>query len=423
MLKIYVSRKGIFEWMLCIMILLYMQPFFTWNTYKYGSFFQILSIALLIISIILLMKEEIGQLITNISALLLIILLLYVYFVGEESQIGSWGVLLQYIFIFLLFLSSSELKLNVFEKYRKLFAILLIPGIISFLLLIIGINLPHNVISDYVSGRNLVYIHYPFSVLRAGIYSIGSPSMRFCGFLNEPGDIGTNCALLFCIRKCKVKDWSDFTILIAGLLSLSTAFFLIIFLYIIAKYLLSNKDKISVKKFFTFIMVCTALIIILIYKRDFVSSIYNEVVLKKIKTGDFRDSASALTTIKTNFFNHFDKFLFGQGYYSFSKHGLTGYSIVNLMFDIGIIGILILVTFILSIKPKNIEDNFQYIRLFKIIFILSMIQRPYIVTIPYMFILFSGIEYISFFGPNTTGERDYENSSSNTSASRISRNS
>ncbi|RGS67088.1 hypothetical protein DWX77_16760 [Blautia obeum] len=57
---------------------------------------------------------------------------------------------------------------------------------------------------------------------------INSTSTRVCGIFNEPGWLGTTIALIICYEKFDYKKMSNWILLVAGILTYSLAFFLII---------------------------------------------------------------------------------------------------------------------------------------------------------------------------------------------------
>jgi len=72
------------------------------------------------------------------------------------------------------------------------------------------------------------YIYYPFVVVQAN-YNLNV--LRFAGPFNEPGVIGTFCAIILCIEKFDFRNWKTVVVFIAGLYSLSMFFYAVVAIY------------------------------------------------------------------------------------------------------------------------------------------------------------------------------------------------
>ena len=70
-----------------------------------------------------------------------------------------------------------------------------------------------------------------------------------CGIFNEPGWLGTTIGLMLCYEEFEFKKISNWILLIAGLLTYSLAFIIIM----IIGFVMRNIDKIKKWTFFLFI--------------------------------------------------------------------------------------------------------------------------------------------------------------------------
>ncbi|PDZ06867.1 polymerase [Bacillus cereus] len=136
----------------------------------------------------------------------------------------------------------NEIKLEIYDCFIKIIAISYIPAIIVAFLLLLGIDLSwDNLISYSTSKSN--YRQYLWSANYAVYYgfseqyffSYGGSIDRICAMFNEPGVVGTVSALILISKKLKLGRLYEKIILIAGILSLSMAFYTLIGLYLLIK--------------------------------------------------------------------------------------------------------------------------------------------------------------------------------------------
>lgn len=114
---------------------------------------------------------------------------------------------------------------------------------------------------EYIPNKGKVaagqgYAIYPFAIVTD--YMLNYPIYRFVGAHDEPGFIGTVCALMIASNRLQIKTKADFIILFAGVISFSVAFYLILAIYCA---FLSIK---SVKKFAGLIVVALVLVFLLV---------------------------------------------------------------------------------------------------------------------------------------------------------------
>lgn len=380
-----INYKGIHKIIFATIIIFFMQPYFTWASYAYSNVTLIVMYLCLIIGMLLTIKRifEIKVIAKDkfIGFVMFVIYASYYYCTGSKSLMGSVGVLLQYIFISLFILSYSKRDDEVFDFLKKIIVILLIPAMIFFILRIIGINIPFDIIQDYRVSSSRVYIHYPFSILATNRDSINMPSLRLCGFLDEPGALGTYIAMILVATDLDLKNGYNKILFLAGLMTLSTAFWLIIITYILIAKLNLNKFKNINKKAFLLL-----LLIIIIAISFYRYGIY-EKIFGKLTVNDVRGTQLIWEQTKAEFNGDIWKYIFGDGYYSGNFGSSASWTI--LIHDVGIVGIIISLIYVFT---YSFGDNFnRKIFGFKCIFILSMLQRPFVLTIPYMMLFIFGV--------------------------------
>lgn len=129
------------------------------------------------------------------------------------------------IAIFLLFV--DRLKLKIFKLF---FILLLVQCAFSLLLWIIYVyHLPVPLTEVPYYSSLQIGVGY----IKWGIFAIykGGDSLRLCGIFNEPGALGTTCALTFIATFSHSKKWQKFLLLASGFFTYSLAFYLLIFLF------------------------------------------------------------------------------------------------------------------------------------------------------------------------------------------------
>ncbi|MED3612404.1 MULTISPECIES: polymerase [Bacillus] len=215
-----------------------LEPFFVWgNRLKelvgcvYITFFFLIAAKYNVIS-----RKDI-----KLAFFTIFLILLYSFRYDEVYKI-------LYSFLFLcavlvpFVLLINEIKLKIYDCFIKIIAISYIPAIIVAFLLLLGIDLSwDNLISYSASKSN--YRQYLWSANYAVYYgfseqyffSYGGSIDRICAMFNEPGVVGTVSALILISKKLKLGRLYEKIILIAGILSLSMAFYTLIGLYLLIK--------------------------------------------------------------------------------------------------------------------------------------------------------------------------------------------
>ncbi len=132
----------------------------------------------------------------------------------------------------LLLLPKSSFHVRVFDAFLRVFALIMGVSVLTFILVVLlGVNLPHIEIQPLNEFKLESYYLFPFFVTTDGIIT---PFMiRFMGFFDEPGVVGTLCAIILMTERFDLKKWENIIILIAGIVSMSFFFFIICFVYIL----------------------------------------------------------------------------------------------------------------------------------------------------------------------------------------------
>lgn len=302
----------------------------------------------------------------------------------EKTVVSLYSILA----IFLFLLAKREIRKKVFENYRRFLFLMCFAGIICWALYIVGIRFMAVEVPFYSKNIGGTYVNYYVSYLCT---DLNTPLIRLCGLFNEPGYLGTVVAFFLCADDLKLDNWIDRIFLIAGILSFSLAFFVIIAIYLFLK--AYNKPKIMLIVgilLFTYLFVLPHI--------NFSNSFINYVVRRITITGGTFAGDNRSNIYIDNYLHNLlvgSKKWFGMGA-GFSQvyfYGTNFATIKTYIIDYGIIGTALLFVPIFFVGIKYAYKKFEAV-FFVIIFSFSIYQRPHIFNLLYFMILFGGIEYI-----------------------------
>lgn len=285
-------------------------------------------------------------------------------------------------FIFAMQNNVVKEKTYIFFKHALIFIALM--GILCYGAYILKLRIPYS-ISPYYDGRPYHnYVNY-FNIIF--IY-INDTSVRLCGIYNEPGWLGTTIALFLCYEKFDFKKVSNWILLVAGALSYSLAFVLII----IIGWIIRNLK--NVNKWIPIIIF--GIIAIFVLPKINTNSVQLNALISRMKitsaglNGNNRSSATIDALLKQMLFSLKGFWGYGDGYAEYlnsineSKQILT---IKTELVNFGIIGTLILYAipffFFLKLSLKSKKAI-----IFVICFWISLYQRPWLYIVSnYMLLL------------------------------------
>jgi len=209
-------------------------------------------------------------------------------------------------------------------------------------------------------------------------YMIESPILRLQGMYDEPGVVGTIGGLILIADQINLKKKLNIIIFIAGLMSLSLAFYVIVTIY----YLMYSK------KYYKYFLVSFSIMFLIFIslphaKQQFIE----EKTIAKIGITDNFDIKGRGTVNSVNWDNwknsYTKEFLLGLS--NTILDGSSSYK--NVFIKSGYIGMLLIFIIYSLIFIKSKHQIHYHDVIFIFIFILSFIQRPYIVT-PYHILIF-----------------------------------
>ena len=184
----------------------------------------------------------------NYNMLWLPLVIWLVYFfssINGELYFGLLGLMILCGFCVL----PNIVKANIYRKYRLWIIVMSILGIIAYLSYSLNLGLPYKIVDFYSVGVEGLYIDYFFSVLLKGVFDL-----RLCGLFNEPGFLGTIIALILIIEKCNLKKVGNVIMLIAGVLTFSFAFYVILIIYFLMRMLKRPLTVIAIFSIFAVFM-------------------------------------------------------------------------------------------------------------------------------------------------------------------------
>ncbi|AGG04105.1 polymerase [Bacillus cereus] len=365
-------------------------PYFTWGNH----FREIVGIVNVGLFIILSAKFKIIER-NNIKYALMAMVLIFLFsFRFDQYYNIIFNGLFYTASLVPFVLVTKKLKLKIYDYFIKIIAISYIPAIMVAILLLIGIDLPWEQLASNSTSKSYYrqylglanYAVY-YDISEQYIFSFGGSIDRICAMFNEPGVVGTVSALILISKKMKLKSRYEKIILIAGVLSLSFAFYFLVVAYLMLK---SRRNFI--------IIAFSSIIIFSITPKD--SFLYNRLLYR------FEINSEGLAG--NNRVNNGFEYL----YKDFHENG----SIKDIMLGIGesqfyiksanynssalswktfivIDGYILFCLHALFFIYMGLRGGNKNTILFIIIYFASLYQRPFDFSLGYWLIFFAGILY------------------------------
>jgi len=366
--------------LLCVVSL---NPFYVWGNYQlYYSlaFFLLITTGFIFYKKLLFFPWQ-----PVFLAIFFVFLSTYFYLLGA-SMAGMVAFALSACYVY----AIPEIdRVKGFIYFRNLIAIIMVPGIFIWLAhLLLGDTTLFQIgqISDDFNPSQLKvalgenYIKFPFAV--ALDYMLITPGYRFCGPFDEPGLTGTIAALLLAADKYNIKSPYNAVLLIAGIISLSLAFYFLAALYLIA---ISLR---RVKAFIISILLVTVLGLVF-SQIDFFST----AVLARISfdggslVGDNRVGGSLANAVAIWQSSNARELIFGLD--SFVHDGSSSWKQIPV--QSGLLGIFLIITIIAMLHLRFSRQINHTSAVFLLVFIASIYQRPDVVKPAFIVILAGGL--------------------------------
>jgi len=409
--KTYRLKMPFIEWSLAVIAILAMNPYFVWKTFHNGILFgnvittnTILMIICIAIFFALLVMKHIPISMKDPRlgiSLATVVIGFYICFINGNGIDIVPARILPYIAIALFVLMPMQFQARVFKTFTIIFAILLIPAIIYWILGTLGFDIKYTILApDNLIRVNAGIYYKQYFLAVEHIPGVEQSITRLTGIFDEPGVVGTFSGLLLGATRFKFKkNWVNVVILIGGFLSFSLAFYSLCLIFII----LNSFKHSGVKVFITMAVILLAYItfISIEFNDPFFASLQNRLTIEDgFWTGDNRTAQSF--DIGYDFFlkQGGSNLWFGNGVYTSSRNELLagGSSYKMLIYDNGIIGFALIIIWnvlaCVGLRKANRSKDW-YSLFLMIMFLASIYQRPYTFTIPHIVILFGGIAYLT----------------------------
>lgn len=284
---------------------------------------------------------------------------------------------------------SDDIRAKVFKAFKFLMVAASVYGIICFASYFIHLGIPYTVVPR---GDGVEWINYRFCYLMNQYNTM----IRFCGFFEEPGWFGTWAAFYLCADGLNFKKKENIILLIAGSLTLSLAFFLLL----IAYYFLKNLTE---WKKWIWVVLLVALYLLVLpnvhtgnYAIDRVLErmvITNEGLVGDNRYGSLFERVWEQTIQSGKIY-----FGYGAGYaeYYGTGEGQGLASIKSYIVNFGIIGtIIIYIPILIASVRQALRNGNREMLLYIAISYISLYQRPCLFLTPYFIMFMCGISYIA----------------------------
>lgn len=284
-------------------------------------------------------------------------------------------------------LLPDRIKRDIFQTFYSIVQAANVVSLILWVIFIIG-GTSFFQQELFYAQNGLESAHY-YRFLIFAIYKYGHSFPRLCGIFNEPGALGTVCALLLICTFKRTRFLEKFLLIATGIMTFSFAFFLIVFLFL-AVYLYSKDPRNLV------ILCIVAIIFLQLPKIDFHNEALNATAARFSITSD---GFAGDNRTNSTFDLAYDQFLnsndiwFGRGAGTLLGGSTASYK-SSYIVPYGILGTAFLLGSWLWFALRRAQTNKQCL-LYIFFFFLSLYQRPYgIICFWGYVLLFGGIEWI-----------------------------
>lgn len=419
-MKSSIKKTDFFSGILLLIAVLYavysLEPYFTWRTYKNGVYGYLLESVPFktifgILFIVFFLARSKGRIrcdkYTKYLAVGVFICAIFCVAMSggaENTHLLSMAWIPYLVVIFYLFL-PDEMKIKAYNVYFLFFVITLIIPMLCYVMHLVGHDLPYSILQPQEEMkviRGFYYKNYFGAVQRVHNYDLLS-EMKICGIYDESGRLGTLAALFLIGEKLNFKNWKSIICLIAGIMSFSLAFYLIIFIYYAILCVCNRKFK----------NIIVILLAIVVYW-EFISIPLEDGVLKNLQSrititesglnGDNRTNEQFDDLIKEfNENSSLYTLAFGRGDGAIVQvqisNNIDGSSYKCFIYNYGYVGFASLILWLIlyglfKTKSLRIATHKAQVWAIVIVYIINIYQRPTSFYLGYLMIIIGAIEII-----------------------------
>lgn len=330
---------------------------------------------------------------------ILFIAFMHIMYIFSDYKIESFIS----IFVLLLFFLINEHRcIDILNQFKKLLAILLVPSIVLYILVVyFDYNFPSTILEPVNMEKGYNYINYYFFVNQNYISVLN----RFHSYFDEPGVLGTIGGMILVANRYNLRDKYNLIIFIGCILTFSFYFYVLSIFYILIN---TNKKNIILISFLL------AFIAIILTSNEYFTPFTSRFIIEDGNlAGDNR--------VSDNFEIMYNKFIsssdiwFGIGRTTIYQLFPEGCSYKYLIVGNGIIFFVLYCLSFFLLAYKKIS-NFKDLLIWGLLFFSCLFQRPMILGYIYPIIWFVSI-YIIQNNRKISHKTvyNYNNSSSNMS--------
>lgn len=328
-----------------------------------------------------------------ISILLIILLWVFTRVTGKNPY--AYKSIVPYVILVIIIgflLMSNKQKRKAFDIFSTLFAFSLVPGIIYLVLRFCNISISYNILESAHTIKNSMGVYYDHYFGAIFAHYVYGASNRLCSIYDEPGVVGTFAALFLVGDYFNLKKIKNLILIIGGVLSSSIAFFTILLVaYVIFSYQNGNKK-------FVYTVFCVFILSTIVFNIEtdnyIVLNLKNRLQFENGElVADNRTNESFEHEYKEYLASNVFELLFGNGYGAAAQnYRMNGsYSYKILLYDYGICGFVFIIFWIIYTYLAFCRSNKRSVVLL-LVFLMSIYQRPDVLTIPFIVLLFGGAQ-------------------------------
>ena len=382
------KNNAIIEWLLGISLFIMTNPCFFWSAQA------IVLMSVILFYIIALTNNSIVQ-----QRYVLAFVLFTLFYLLVGIRYGIKPALFYTIAIPLVFLIKPSLLVRGFNRFIEVLSLMLACSLIVYVLVaFLGFSLPHvtiDPINEFKVKEGFVYDMYPFLIFDPR--DLGAIFQRFHGIYDEPGVVGTMCAVILSANGYKLRKWYFIVLFIAGLFSFSLFFYIVTVCYYIINVRLRNMG---------YVLVIFALIV---YGLSFIPGIdiliTNRFIIEDgVWQGNSRGTADYEKWYSN--FRHTPEYLWGLGPGANLKYNPGGSSYKDMIVNYGLpmFIIYILSYVVLILRTKTSVRN---------LIITSLVVFGYIFQRPFITDVFMQVILLYFIYKNAENRYELSNSNKN----------
>ena len=344
--------------------------------------------------------------ITNKKIAFISICFYLVYFTLPIVHQFKSGYFLYYLVFIQILFFNKEVYLNGYLVLKKIIVIVSLAALFMWFLHLLGLDLPHYVYYPdfrYSSLDNYHIYGLSLSMYRGGVF-VGSGGLeRINGVFAEPGHYGIYLGLLMAVEKFEFDSKENIILLIAGILTFSTAFYGILSLGIAYRLLSNHKTLKDIRTFFVIALILVPFMAGNdLYYENAIGRVTKTQGKDDISIQSIVDNRTTKSTVDTyQKFSSGDKFLTGVGVSEDKDVQITNWR--GYIYRFGIIG-LVLASIMVFFITKG--TNIIYQGLLIAIAALIFSHRSYIMYQPGIYMMLFVANMIS----NHNNEEEFEKS-------------